>query len=86
MKKGKISNYKNGIGQILSEGNTYNFNINVVRANDVADGVNVEFELDHYGNIKIVNCLGATKPTKASKSKKENTAKADNRELLTEDK
>ena len=45
MKKGKISNYKNGIGQILSEGNTYNFNINVVRANDVADGVNVEFEL-----------------------------------------
>ena len=91
MSKGKIGGLHGNTGQILSEGNVYNFNVNVV------DGVlknhqEIEFELDETGDrIKVIYGTGATKPTKAPVPKqkikqKENTVKADNRDFLTEEK
>ena len=51
------------------------------------EGQEVTFELASNGSIKVIYGDGAKKPTNAPKPKqKENTAKADNRELLMEDK
>ena len=90
MSKGKIGGLHGNTGQILSEGNVYNFNVNVV------DGVlknhqEIEFELNDDGSVKVIYGTGATKPTKAPVPKqkikqKENTVKADNRDFLTEEK
>ena len=52
------------------------------------EGQEVTFELASNGSVKVIYGDGATqRPVKTPKSKqKEDTAKADNRELLTEDK
>ena len=100
MKEGKIINYNNGVGKILSEGNTYNFNLNVVRAdNDLNNDQDIIFDIDRYGNVTIIRGTGATKPTKApvpkqkqKQNKKENITSSspsklvDNRDFLTEEK
>jgi len=98
MSKGKIGGLHGNTGQILSEGNVYNFNVNVV------DGVlknhqEIEFELNDDGSVKVIYGTGATKPTKApvpkqkqKQNKKENITSSspsklvDNRDFLTEEK
>ena len=53
----------------------------------VQNGQEVTFELASNGSIKVIYGDGVKKPTNTPKPKqKENTAKADNRELLMEDK
>ena len=99
MRKGIVGGLHNETGCIMSEGNTYNFNIKIVNGT-VANGHQVDFELNQYDGVVKVDGLGATKPTPAPQPKqkpkhkqKENTASklvdnfaVDNRELLTEDK
>jgi len=89
MLNGKISNFNDGIGQILSEGKTYNFNLTVVQVNgNVKDGDEINFDVDHYNNVKtIVSSSGATtfaQPT--PKTKKENKKSESTKVLLTEEK
>ena len=91
MPKGTIGGLHGGTGQVLSEGNIYNFNINIVDGG-IKNRQEIEFELDETGDrIKVIYGTGATKPTKAPVPKqkikqKENTVKADNRDFLTEEK
>lgn len=89
MHRGKIGGLHLNTGQILSEGNVYNFNVEVVDGG-IRNHQEVEFELNPDGNVKIIYGTGANKPTNKPKptKKKENTTSklVDNRELLTEDK
>ena len=89
MPKGKIGGLHLNTGQILSEGNVYNFNVEVVDGG-IQNQQEVEFELNPDGNVKIIYGTGANKPTNKPKptKKKENTTSklVDNRELLTEEK
>ena len=98
MNKGKIGGMFGETGQILSEGNVYNFNINVVEGM-IGNGESVEFELDG-SRVKVIYGVGAKKvsapvePTpvkvepKVEPAKKENLSKriVDNRDFLTEEK
>ena len=61
MLKGKVSGIFGNTGQIISEGNTYKFNINVVNGT-VVNGDEVEFE--HDG--KQVNAIYGTNAIKPS--------------------
>jgi len=93
MLKGKIGGLHLNTGQILSEGNVYNFNVEIVDGG-IRNHQEVEFELSPDGNVKIIYGTGANKPTNKPKptKKKENITSelagklVDNRELLTEDK
>ena len=86
MTTGKIGGLHGGMGQLVSEGNYYYFEMDNVEG-FVQNGQEVTFELASNGSIKVIYGDGAKKPTNAPKPKqKENTAKADNRELLMEDK
>ena len=89
MLNGKISSLNNGVGQILSEGKKYNFNLTVVQANgNIEDGGQINFELDHYNNVKtIFSSSGATTFVQPeTKTKKENKKSESTKVLLTEDK
>ena len=59
MNKGKIGGMFGETGQILSEGNVYNFNINVVEGM-IGNGESVEFELDG-SKVKVIYGAGAKK-------------------------
>jgi hypothetical protein len=99
MPKGTIGGLHGDTGQVLSEGNTYNFNINIVDGG-LKNCQEIEFELDETGDrIKVIYGTGATKPTKApapkqkqKQNKKENITSSspsklvDNRDFLTEEK
>ncbi len=86
MPTGKVGGLHGGMGQLVSEGNYYYFEMDSVEG-FVQNGQEVTFELASNGSVKVIYGDGAKKPTNAPKAKqKENTAKADNREFLTEDK
>ena len=86
MPTGKVGGLHGGMGQLVSEGNYYYFEMDNVEG-FVQNGQEVTFELASNGSIKVIYGDGAKKPTNTPKPKqKENTAKADNRELLMEDK
>lgn len=86
MPTGKVGGLHGGMGQLVSEGKYYYFEMDSVEG-FVQNGQEVTFELASNGSVKVIYGDGAKKPTNAPKPKqKENTAKADNRELLTEDK
>jgi len=87
MPTGKVGGLHGGMGQLVSEGNYYYFEMDNVEG-FVQNGQEVTFELASNGSIKVIYGDGASqRPVKTPKPKqKENTAKADNRELLTEDK
>ena len=95
MPKGQIGGLHGNTGQILSEGNVYNFNVNIVDGG-IKNRQEIEFELNDDGSVKVIYGIGATKPTKApvskqKQNKKENITSSspsklvDNRELLTEE-
>lgn len=87
MPTGKIGGLHGGMGQLVSEGNFYYFDMGTVEGL-VQNGQEVNFELASNGSVKVIYGDGATqRPVKTPKQKqKEDTAKADNRELLTEEK
>ena len=51
--KGKIAAYHSEVGQVLSEGNIYNFHINIVQG-QIKDGQEIEFEVNEYGKLICV--------------------------------
>ena len=84
---GKISKYNDGVGQIITEEKTYNFNLTVVQANgDIKDGDEITFDVDHYNNVNTI--IRATTKDSASGAvtiKKESSSK-NKKVLLTEEK
>ena len=90
MKKGKIGGFHLNTGQILCEGNVYNFHIDNVQGG-IQNQQEIEFQLDDEGNVKIIYGTGAQKPTKApvlKQTKKENSSSnmKDTKVFLTEEK
>ncbi len=79
MPRGIISGLYENNGKILSGGNVYNFNLNIAKG-FIENGKEINFEIDESGNVKVV--FGS----ETNHHTKENTAQADNRELLMEDK
>jgi len=64
MPKGIVGGLYGERGQVLSEGNVYNFNIDIV-SGCVTNKQEVEFELEN-GRLKVVYGDGAKKPTVVS--------------------
>mgnify|MGYP001167791173 CR=1 FL=1 len=86
MPKGFIGGFHGNVGQILSEGNIYNFNINIVKG-VIANQQEVEYELDAEGNVKFIIGTGVNKSVEKTEPKKETTsAKLRKKSLLTEEK
>ena len=85
MPRGKIGGYHRNVGQVLSEGNVYNFHINNVEGG-ISNGKEIDFELDRNGNVKIIFGDGKPKKTSPKKIKKETLNNKDTKELLTEEK
>ena len=85
MPRGKIGGYHGNVGQVLSEGNVYNFHINNGEGG-ISNGKEIDFELDGNGNVKIIFGDGKPKKTSPKKIKKETLNNKDTKELLTEEK
>ena len=88
MPRGKIAGLYGDLGQVVYEGNAYNFVTTIVDGG-VKNHQEVEFEFDEKFNIKVIYGNGAKKPAPTPKKKqKENTTSklVDNRDLLTEEK
>ena len=90
MSKGVIGGLSGNTGQILSEGNIYNFNVEIVDGG-IRNQQEIEFELSQEGSVKVIYGTGATKPTKSpapkSKQKENTTSKLVGKNiLLTEEK
>lgn len=82
MPKGVIGGFHGSTGQVLSEGNVYNFNLNNVQGH-IDNGKEIEFEFDANGNVKVI--FGDGKPkTTSSKKKVKETVNSDTKELLIE--
>ena len=56
--KGKIAAYHQNVGQVLSEGNVYNFHINCVQGS-IKNHQEFDFELDEHGKVKVIYGNGA---------------------------
>ena len=83
MAKGRVAGFHNTTGQVLSEGNVYNFNINIVQGS-IENQEEIEFELDDNGNLKVIYGTGATK--QIIKKKKQESKNTSSKILLTEEK
>jgi len=62
MLKGKIGGMIGTSGQILSEGNVYNFNLNVVNG-PISNGAEVDFQLDGSKVISVCKSGAIKQPT-----------------------
>jgi hypothetical protein len=83
MAKGKIAAFHDRTGQVLSEGNVYNFNVNIVQG-VIQNQAEIEFELDENGNIKVIYGKRVEKPQ--PKKKKQESKSTSSKILLTEEK
>ena len=81
--KGKIAAYHQNVGQVLSEGNVYNFHIKCVQG-AIANHQEFEFELDEHGKVKVIYGNGAEKPS-VPKMKKEKKQDKKEKTFLTEE-
>ena len=81
--RGKIAAYHQNMGQVLSEGNVYNFHIRCVQGT-IANHQELEFELDENGKVKIIYGNGAEKPS-VPKMKKEKKQNKEEKTFLTEE-
>ena len=82
MPKGKIGGFHGNVGQVLSEGNIYNFNISSVQGS-ISNQQEIEFELDNEGNVKVIFGAGIEKKKVVAVEK---TAKMEKKTFLTEEK
>ena len=81
------------MGQVLSEGNIYNFNVNIVKG-IISNQQEVEYELDAEGNVKLIIGTGVEQPTptptpkveQPTKQKETTSAKLRKKTFLTEEK
>ena len=80
--KGKIAAYHQNVGQILSEGNVYNFHINQVQGG-IKNHQEFEFELDEHGKVKVIYGNGAEGPSDHVAD--ENTEDTEEKTILTEE-
>jgi hypothetical protein len=85
MKKGKIGGLHLNTGQVLSEGNVYNFNMTNVNGS-IENQQEIEFELDGEGNVKVIFGKGAQKPTPTPTKKESSSTKKNTKVFLTEEK
>ena len=97
MPKGFIGGLHMDTGQVLSEGNIYNFNIANVQGT-VQNQQEIDFELDDNGNVKVIFGKGAKRVAPAPKLKSSKTKPKqkesgdtsnsvfDHRDFLTEEK
>ncbi|HIG32625.1 MAG TPA: hypothetical protein EYQ09_04200 [Flavobacteriales bacterium] len=85
--KGKVQAYSQNVGQVLSEGNVYNFHINCVQGG-IKNEQEFEFELDEHGVVKVIYGNGAEKPSvqKVKKEKKKSSPHTWAKTFLTEEK
>mgnify|MGYP005633064911 CR=1 FL=1 len=74
MPKGIIGGLYGNTGQVLSEGNIYNFNVEIVDGG-IRNQQEIEFELSPEGSVKVIYGTGATKPTKAPAPKQKQKQK-----------
>ena len=81
MPRGKIGGFHGNVGQVLHEGNVYNFHINNVQGG-IRNGKEIDFEFDENGNVKVI--FGDGKPKKKSPKIKKETVNIDTKEFLTE--
>ncbi len=81
--KGKIAAYHQNVGQVLSEGNVYNFNIKCVQGG-IKNHQEFEFELDEHGKVKVIYGNGSEKPS-VPKMKKEKKQDTEEKTFLTEE-
>lgn len=82
--KGTIGGFHGNVGQVLHEGNVYNFHIQTVEGG-IFNGKEIDFELDDNGNVRVI--YGDGKPKKKSpKRVKKETLNIDTKQLLTEEK
>jgi hypothetical protein len=81
--KGKIAAYHQNVGQVLSEGNVYNFNIKCVQG-AIKNHQEFEFELDEHGKVKVIYGNGVEKPS-VPKMKKEKKQDTEEKTFLTEE-
>jgi len=72
--KGTIAAYHQNVGQVLCEGNVYNFHISCVQGG-IKNHQEFEFELDENGKIKVIYGNGSENPSvqRVKKEKKRNT-------------
>ena len=68
--KGKIAAYHQNMGQVLSEGNVYNFHINCVQGS-IKNHQEFDFELDEHGKVKVIYGNGAEGPSVQKVTKEE---------------
>ena len=80
--KGKVSGYHQNVGQILSEGNIYNFHIDLVQGG-IKNEQDFEFELDEHGKVKVIYGNGAEGPSDHVAD--ENTEDTEEKTFLTEE-
>ena len=85
MPKGKIGGFHGNVGQVLSEGNIYNFNISNVQGS-ISNQQEIEFELDNEGNVKVIFGAGIEKKKVEKVVAVEKTAKMEKKTFLTEEK
>ena len=85
--KGKVQAYSQNVGQVLSEGNVYNFHINCVQGG-IKNEQEFEFELDEHGGVKVIYGNGAEKPPvlKVKREKKKSSPHTWAKTFLTEEK
>ena len=60
--KGTVKGYHQNMGQVLSEGNVYNFHINCVQGH-IKNEQEFEFELGESGKVKVIYGNGAEGPS-----------------------
>ena len=83
--KGKVVGYQQNVGQVLAEGNVYNFHINCVQG-AISNNQDFEFELDEHGGVRVIYGNGAEKPSIFKKVKKEKKKEDTGKTFLTEEK
>lgn len=81
--KGKIAAYHSEVGQVLSEGNIYNFHINIVQG-QIKDGQEIEFEVNEHGKLKVIYGSNVDLPS-VPKIKKERKKQPKEKLFLTEE-
>ena len=80
--KGTVKGYHQNMGQVLSEGNVYNFHINCVQGH-IKNEQEFEFELGESGKVKVIYGNGAEGPSDHVAD--ENTEDTEEKTFLTEE-